>query len=208
MPAPRPGLHPLSDVGLPETALVVPEHGIGPTPLLVFFHGAGGTAAHSLALVQEAAAAAGALVLVPSSVATTWDLLAGGFARDVTALDVALEHVFATCDVDRVALGGFSDGASYALSLGLANGDLSGTLLVLSPGFLAPPSQVGRPRVWVSHGTRDTVLPVERCGRRVVELLRAADYQVQYEEFDGGHVVPPSLVAQALTWWLTGPVRR
>lgn len=205
VPAPPPGLHPLSDVGLPETVLVVPEQVTGPTPLLVFFHGAGGAAAHSLALVQEAAAAAGVLLLVPSSVATTWDLLTGGFARDVAALDVALERVFATCDVDRVALGGFSDGASYALSLGVANGDLSDTLLAFSPGFLAPPSQVGHPRVWVSHGTRDAVLPVERCGRRVVDLLRGADYEVQYEEFDGGHVVPPDLVAQALSWWLAGP---
>src|SRR3712207_8603556 len=39
----------------------------------------------------------------------------------------------------------------------LANGDLFDTVLAFSPGFAAPPSRRGRPRVWVSHGTGDRV---------------------------------------------------
>jgi phospholipase/carboxylesterase len=35
-----------------------------------------------------------------------------------------------------VALGGFSDGASYALSLDLTNGDLFASLIAFSPGFI------------------------------------------------------------------------
>jgi len=200
-----PGVHALTASGRRDGLLVVPPERSGPLPLLVFFHGAGGDAARSLPVVQELAVARGLLVLLPTSTAPTWDLLMGGIGPDVLALDAALAEVFDRWAVERVALGGFSDGASYALSLGLANGDLADAVLAFSPGFAAPPAQVGRPRVWVSHGTADAVLPVDRCGRRVVRRLGEAGYQVRYEEFDGPHVVPPVLAAQAVDWWLAGP---
>jgi phospholipase/carboxylesterase len=192
----------MADVGLPGTVLLVPEAATCPAPLLVLFHGAGGTAHSVLPLVRGTAATRGALVLAPSSTSSTWDLLSGALGRDAVALDAALGHVFATWPVERVALAGFSDGASYALSLAVANGDLAEAVVAFSPGFLAPPQQVGLPRVWVSHGTDDRVLPVDRCGRRVVGLLSRAGYDVTYEEFAGGHVVPPGLVDEAFGWWL------
>ncbi len=182
--------------------LVVPPALTGPAPLLVFFHGAAGSADDSLRLVSSLGAERGALLLLPSSRAATWDLLTRRLGPDVTALDRALIEVFGQSPVDRVAFGGFSDGASYALSLGLANGDLADTVLAFSPGFAAPPDQVGQPRVWVSHGVRDEVLPVDPCGRRVVRTLRGAGYEVVYEEFDGGHVVTPGLLGSAADFWL------
>ena len=195
-----PGVHALD--GLPETALVVPERVRDDVPLLVFFHGAGGSAQDTLRRTSDAVAAAGCLLLAPTSSAATWDLLTGGLGRDVAALDAALAQVFAAHPVTRVSFGGFSDGGSYALSLGLAHGDLAQAVLAFSPGFAAPPEQVGAPRVWVSHGTTDTVLPVARCGRRIATTLRDAGYDLAYEEFDGGHVVPPHLLDAALRWWL------
>ena len=201
---PSPGLHPLSPVGLPDHLLLVPEDVRPGAPLVVWFHGAGGHAARSAPTVRTAAADVGALVLLPSSVGSTWDLLTGRTGADVEPLDAALGHVLATCDVGRVGFAGFSDGASYALSLGLANGDLVEVVLAFSPGFAAPPSLVGRPRCWVAHGTADTVLPVDRCGRRVVALLERQGYPVHYEQFAGGHVVRPDHVVEALRWWLDG----
>jgi predicted esterase len=56
----------------------------------------------------------------------------------------------------------------------------------------------------VAHGTADTVLPVDRCGRRVVASLERRGLPVHYEEFDGGHVVRPDHVVEALRWWLDG----
>jgi predicted esterase len=63
-------------------------------------------------------------------------------------LDQALQHVFETYSIDpgRVGLGGFSDGASYALSLGVANGDLFSHIIAFSPGFMRPPAQVREQR--------------------------------------------------------------
>jgi predicted esterase len=97
-----------------------------------------------------------------------------------------------------VAVAGFSDGASYALSIGLASGDLFAHVLAWSPGFLAPSDAVGRPRVFVSHGIHDRVLPIDRCSRRLVPVLRADGYDVHYQEFDGGHSVPPDVLAGSL----------
>ena len=76
--------------------------------------------------IGPAADRAGVAVLAADSRGTTWDAIRGGFGDDVAFLNRALEHVFGRLAVDpaRVALGGFSDGASYAISLGLANGDL------------------------------------------------------------------------------------
>jgi phospholipase/carboxylesterase len=186
----------------PGALLAVPPTEAVPRPLLIFFHGAGGTAQQSVAAAGDRAAAHGVLLLAPTSVGTTWDLMAGGLGRDVAVLDAALAEAAERTAVSRVAVGGFSDGASYALSLGLANGDLFDAVLAFSPGFVAQPGRQGDPRIWISHGSTDAVLPVDRCGRRVAGSLSAAGYEVAYEEFDGGHVLPPGLVTAALRWWL------
>ncbi|MGY1826892.1 alpha/beta hydrolase [Blastococcus sp. SYSU DS0541] len=196
------GVHALDLGGGAEALLAVPPGEPVPRPLLVFFHGAGGTPAQSLAAVGAAAAGRGVLVLAPRSGASTWDLITGRLGRDVAVLDAALAQVAERAPVSRRAVGGFSDGASYALSVGPANGDLFDAVLAFSPGFAHPPAQVGAPRLWITHGTGDRVLPVDRCGRRLATAFDASGYEVTYDEFDGGHVVRPDGVVTALDWWL------
>jgi phospholipase/carboxylesterase len=152
--------------------------------------------------VQEAEAR-DFLILAPESRGRTWDILEGAYGPDVDYIDAALERVLAWFDVSDVAVAGFSDGASYALSLGLANGDLFSDVLAFSPGFAAPDPIVGEPRVFISHGVHDRVLPVARCGRAVSQRLRRAGYDVDYREFDGGHVVPKQLVSAAVARFLS-----
>jgi phospholipase/carboxylesterase len=202
----EPGIHPIG-LGAGRDGLIsVPSsHRPGePAALLVLLHGAGATAAHLLPHFQEQVDAAGLLVLAPDSRGSTWDMLLGDWGPDVAFLERALERVFSTCVVrpDRIAIGGFSDGASYALSLGLANGDLFEHILAFSPGFAAPPVQHGEPRIFISHGTRDRVLPIDRCSRPLRPRLERAGYEVLYREFDGEHVVPPAIMADAFGWWL------
>jgi phospholipase/carboxylesterase len=147
----------------------------------------------------------GVLLLATTSVDATWDLIAGGLGRDVAVLDAALAQVADRCAVTRTGFAGFSDGASYALSLGLANGDLVDAVLAFSPGFAAPPARTGRPAVWLCHGRADRVLPVDACGRRVAHRLRDLGHAVVYEEFDGGHVLVPALLRNSLAWWRALP---
>ncbi len=176
----------------------------GTASLTLLLHGAGEDARDGLALLRAQADAAGLILLAPTSREYTWDLLVGRrYGPDLFGIDRALEHTFSNYGVDpeRVAVGGYSDGASYALSLGIANGDLFTHALAFSPGFLAPPGREGSPRIFVSHGTLDGWLPIDRCSRRIVPQLEGAGYEVRYREFEGGHVVPPKIAGEAVGWF-------
>jgi LysM repeat protein len=74
--------------------------------------------------------------------------------------------------------------------------------MAFSPGFVAPAPAQGCPRVFVSHGTADTVLPIDQCSRRIVPRLRQASYDVTYQEFEGPHTVPPDIAQTAVAWFL------
>lgn len=178
-----------------------------PMPLWVGLHGAGGSSATWNSYHQRAENR-GIVLLAVDSRSQTWDVVAqGGFGADVLFLDRALQHTFDRCRVDpaHIALAGFSDGASYALSLGLRNGDLFTHLTAYSPGFIAAGYEtVGTPRVFVSHGSLDEVLPVENTRDNIVPSLRALGNDVTYQEFEGSHGVPAEISEAALDWFLGG----
>jgi predicted esterase len=196
-----------SDAGSAEGYLYVPAGYRTETsaPLVLLLHGAGEDGRDGLAQLRGQADEAGIILLACSSHGPTWGSIVsrGRYDSDIAAIDRALEHTFSRCAVDpsRVAVGGYSDGASYALSLGLANGDLFSHVLAFSPGFLAPTGQRGSPRIFVSHGTQDRWLPIDSCSRRIVPRLERAGYEVCYREFEGGHVVLPGIAREAAVWF-------
>jgi phospholipase/carboxylesterase len=197
-----PGTHVLGVAAVRDALLHVPGSLPGDAaPLVVSLHGAGGDAAAGVALLRTPAEERGLLVLAPASRGSTWDAVRGGYGPDAELLDRALAAVFAAFAVppDRVAVAGFSDGASYALGLGLANGELFRDVLAFSPGFVPPGApRRGRPRVFVSHGDADEVLPIGRTSRRIVPALRDDGYDVTYQEFRGPHTVPPEIAREAV----------
>jgi phospholipase/carboxylesterase len=174
----------------------------GALPLLVFLHGATQSGAGMVRRIGPAADQAGVVVVAPDSRGTTWDAIRGGFGEDVEFLDRMLTHVFTHVAVDpaRVAIGGFSDGASYALSLGLANGDLFPRVVACSPGFVISATPHGHARFFVSHGTSDQILPIDQCSRVIVPRLRSMGYDVAFREFDGRHELPPDVATEAMGW--------
>ena len=174
-------------------------------PLVLLLHGAGEDARDGLALLRLQADESGLIILALTSLEHTWDLIIGRgrYGSDISTIDRALESTFSRYSVDpaSVAVGGYSDGASYALSLGTTNGDLFTHVLAFSPGFVVPTGRRGSPRIFVSHGTRDGWLPIDRCSRRIVPQLERAGYEVRYREFEGGHVVPPEIGREATDWF-------
>jgi phospholipase/carboxylesterase len=195
-----------SDAGPTEGYLYVPAgyRTENPAPLVLLLHGAGEDARDGLAQLRGQADEAGIVLLACSSRGPTWDsiLNRGRYGPDIATIDLALGDAFSRCAIDpeRVGVGGYSDGASYALTLGLANGDLFSHVLAFSPGFLTPTGQRGSPRIFVSHGTQDGWLPIDFCSRRIVPRLERAGYEVRYREFEGGHVVPPWIAREAARW--------
>lgn len=208
----EPGLHRLGIEERRDALLYVPP-GLpadAPAPFALMLHGAGGNGHSALGIARPLADEMGIVLMAPDSRGRTWDIILGAYGPDVEYLNEALEIVFERCRVDagRMAVGGFSDGASYALSLGVANGELFTHVLAFSPGFMVPPAQRGTPRIYVSHGTEDAVLPIDVCSRRLVPRLDAAGYEVLYREFDGPHTVPAAIAREAVTWFATGAVPR
>jgi phospholipase/carboxylesterase len=177
-----------------------------PAPLVLMLHGAGGSAQGGMSPFRSLADAAGFVLLAPDSRGRTWDMILGGYGPDVAFIDYALSEVFGKVAIDpaRLAIEGFSDGASYALSLGITNGDLFSRIVAFSPGFMSPAARRGEPSIYVSHGTQDQILPIDLCSRRIVGQLEASGYTVSYHEFDGGHTVPASIASEAADWLSTG----
>lgn len=207
-PSPLRGELPLGAEGQDRGLLLVPEGYAPGTPaaLVVLLHGAGGSAEGILGLMRDEALATGTLVLAPKSQARSWDMLAGRkYGADRAFLEASLARVFREYSVDpeRVTLSGFSDGATYALSIGLSNGDLFRRIAAFSPGGVAASELQGRPAIFISHGTQDPVLPVGGA-QFIVEQLRKEDYVVDYREFEGKHAVPGDLAREAFGF-LTGP---
>jgi predicted esterase len=204
--APARGLQPLT-LGEPRPPLLyVPStyDPARPAALVAMLHGGGGDPRGGLEPFLRLADDRGLILLAPASRDRTWDVVGSSFGPDVGAIDRALGQVFARYRVDRsrVAIEGFSDGASYALSLGLANGDLFTHVIAFSPGFVAPGTRRGKPRIFLTHGIHDKVLPIASTSRSIVRELRDDGYDVNYREFDGPHVVPPELAEQAVGWFL------
>ena len=178
-----------------------------PMPLLVLFHGAGGTA-QSVYYAFPMADAHGVIILAPDSRdQRTWDIVVGGYGPDADFLSTALAQTFARCAVDRarLAVGGHSDGASYALSFGIGAGHLFGHILAFSPGVLVPVDVQGKPRIFISHGTDDSVMPIDDTSRRFVPRLRGLGYDVTYREYAGRHAVPDTVISEAFAWAYGAP---
>jgi phospholipase/carboxylesterase len=189
----------------PDAYLYVPPSAAGkPAPLLVFLHGAGGSAARMIEYVRPIADEYGMVALVPGSSGATWDGIRDEPGVDARRIDEALAATFESCAIDRrrIAMGGFSDGASYALTIGLGNGDLFTHVIAFAPcGVSRSVKLAGQPRVFVSHGVNDAVLPIDRCGRPIVAAMKRKGYDVRYVEFQGKHEIPENIGRDAFDWF-------
>ena len=209
---PEPGAREPAEAGLFSIPLATGREGLvyvpagyradQPMALIVALHGAGGSAQRGMSVIAPLADEYGAIIFAPQSGGPTWDILVGGFGPDVAAIDVALAQIYERYAVDpsRRVIGGFSDGASYALSLGLANGDVFTHIMSFSAGFADPWGLVGEPRVFMSHGTEDKVLPIDEAGRAIVSILQQVGYEAYYVEFEGPHSVPEPVLRSAYDW--------
>jgi len=196
------GTHQLAFADGRKAVLHVPAHAHEKDRLLhllLLLHGAGGQHGGGDHIALAHAIRHGALLLIPDAHGSSWDFLRGGFGDDLAFIDRLLLWTMQRYQVDEqaMAIAGFSDGASYALSVGLMNGLMFSDILAFSPGFMAPLRREGVPRVFVSHGTEDKVLPVARAAA-IARRLAQEGYDVAYEQFEGAHIVSPAIARAAL----------
>ena len=173
-------------------------------PLWVVLHGAGGTAL-STAYMFPFADHFGVIVVAPDSRdERTWDGVLRNWGPDVEFIAAAVDRVKHLCNVDRqrMTVAGFSDGASYALSLGITYGDQFSRIVAMSPGVMQPMAARGKPKIFVSPGTADGVMRIDATSRTIVPRLKTLGYDVTYREYEGRHTVSPPIVREAFEWAL------
>lgn len=199
------GVQILRTVNGRECQLLIPKiyRSDTPSPLMVLFHGAKGDACEWIELLRHIAESSNILLLVPSSSEMTWDLMPAGKSQDVQLLEYLLNEVLGEYSIDtsHVTVGGFSDGASYALAIGLTNPEIFTHVIALSPGSLTVPLRQSGTKVFIAHGTRDEVLPVS-ASRQIHSRLVSAGYAVDYTEFESGHRVPLAIAHSAVELFL------
>jgi len=175
-----------------------------PAPLLLMLHGAGSTALstqYAFPLADEF----GILLVAPDSRdERTWDGVLLNWGPDLEFIAAALQQTTARFKVDRSRIGvcGFSDGASYALSLGISVGDQFSRIISMSPGVMQPFDARGKPKIFISHGTADQTMPIDVTSRKFVPRLKALGYDVTYREYEGRHSPSPPIVREAFEWFL------
>lgn len=185
-------------------------------PLLVVLHGAGGEPANVLEAFRAQADTNGIVLLIPRSIKGTWDMVEDlksrlgaemnvqpRYGKDLEALDASLADLFSkiAIDANHVGIAGFSDGASYALSVGTANPQLFTTVMALSPGHSFTKKYDKTQRIFISHGEQDQVLPFTNA-RAIASRLRSRGMTVQFEAFQGRHEVPAAVREKAIAFFL------
>jgi phospholipase/carboxylesterase len=145
-----------------------------------------------------------------SAVARPRDLSAfvpGGLDEARAHLDALLEEVCASGSVDRLIVGGFSQGAMLACDLALRSSRRIDGLVMFSGARIA--ETLWRPRyserrglrAFISHGRGDDDLSFSVAESFQRELAEAG-WAVTWVPFDGGHGIP-MIVWRSFKRWLT-----
>ena len=130
------------------------------------------------------------------------------FAAARTALAELHDELWRTTGIDptRTVLGGFSMGSVMSYALGLDQQRPAPAGILACSGFIPDvpgwePDLDARPGlpVFVSHGRRDPVIPVQ-LGRAAAERLEQGGLTVLYHEFDGSHEIPATVLMAARAW--------
>jgi len=142
------------------------------------------------------------IVLAPNAREWTWDAILGHWGPDLEFIQTAMRQMVVRYQIDRerVWIGGFSDGASYSLSLGISYGDVFRRVMAFSPGVMQPIEANGKPPIFISHGRQDATMPIDATSRTFVPRLKALGYDVTYREYEGRHQLPPEILREAFEW--------
>jgi phospholipase/carboxylesterase len=106
---------------------------------------------------------------------------------------------------EKIVLGGFSQGAVLALSVGLGRGRPRPAAIAAFSGFVPEvdgwelDDEQPFPPIAIAHGTYDPIIPVE-FGHRSRDRLAAAGADVLYRESPMQHSIDPRVLEELQPW--------
>ena len=200
----------------PSRAVLLTPEEIDPArryPLVTVLHGAGRQDELLVRACRGEPERRQALFFVPRSVRPTWDLIAGDERPDLDFLQWAYDLIYRRYPVDpeRQALLGYSDGASYALSVGLSNPRVFRAVMGWAAGFAAIDDtnlqpEDPKPPVLLEYGTHDELFPFDRIALPMRAELERLGYRVEFRVDEGGRHWPSgSFQSEALDWFFSEP---
>lgn len=212
---------------LTEMYLQVPRKGDAGDgfPLLVGLHGNGGNGESLMRGFTSSIKKAPLIVAVPQGAYANFSYLRGshfswgiekrslwkeGDLVSVESIQTAVNEVKRRHKVSEVYLLGFSQGAAFAFMTALK--DPLSYAGVISIGGLFP--EMGKEysiisdrevekakslRVFLAQGTRDDRIPAGTVSG-IAGMLRNKGYEVEFNEYEGGHEITPDLMKKVVAW--------
>jgi phospholipase/carboxylesterase len=126
-----------------------------------------------------------------------------GMAEARAELTAALDEI--AVPAEKLVLMGFSQGAMMSVDVSLrlrgicaGVGILSGTLVDLKNLTALAPSKKGTP-FFQSHGSVDPILGFAQA-LSLEKELKAAGWKGALQRFEGGHAIPPEVIAELGAW--------
>ena len=190
-------------------------------PLFTVLHGAGRQDEMLAKGYRDEPDKRQAFFLIPRSVLPTWDLIASPERPDLDFLEYAYDQLYRRYPIDPLqqVLIGYSDGASYGLSVGLCNSTMFSALLLWAAGFVVLDPPTGErfrngisepcPRIYLEYGTHDELFDFETVALPLRDNLRKLGLDVAFSVDEGGRHWPSrSFQTEALDWYFqaAGPL--
>jgi poly(3-hydroxybutyrate) depolymerase len=198
-------------VGRGGVAFLPHQLSAGARPLLVLFHGTGGSGSAILGSFRSIAEQRGLIVVAPDSGRSpdgAWNWQVGDAPGELTAdrqhTTACIEEVLALpgvrVDGDYVLAAGYSGGASSAPYLA-SNDARFRAFAVLHGGVFAGGLGSNRVRGWFSTGEGDT-LRTPRSVRDAGSSAAERTGPITFRAFAGGHELSRAEVDDLIEWWL------
>ncbi len=196
-------------------------------PLLLGLHGNGGTPDHMMETMNKTLKKEPLILAAPHGAYANFSQLRGRhFSWEIQTrnrelwktadplavenLDEVIREIKERYPVGEVYILGFSQGAAYAFLSGFK---YAGTVAgIISIGGLFPETDSefsilketeianGKKfRVFISQGSNDRLIPAG-YGAKTAEKLKKYGYEVEYQEYEGGHEITPQLLKNIYAW--------
>jgi phospholipase/carboxylesterase len=125
----------------------------------------------------------------------------------LTVLDGVIRDVFSEYRVPagRTILLGFSQGGAMTYRYGMLRPEMFAGLAILSGALRHPESLLAHlpaarnQRIFIAHGTHDTMVPVD-LSRDAVTFLETQGYQPTYHEYPMGHEINLEVLNDLVPW--------